>query len=207
MSPISPASSGLGDDIDITLLDAARAGDHDALTRIIKTYQNAVYTHFFNHFKDAGLADDLTQQTFIKVCRALASFKGTSKLSTWIFTIARNVRIDHLRKIEPEKNTVSLDDDFRESAVSHVDLPDNAFTRPPDVALDAKEQRTLLRKGLKDALLKLSPDQREVLLYREVEEKSFKEIAEITGTDETTLRTRLHSARQKLRALLHAYAP
>jgi RNA polymerase sigma-70 factor (ECF subfamily) len=147
--------------------------------------------------RERELAEDLSQEVFLKAYRALSSYDSTRKFSSWLFKIAHNATIDHLRRTELE--TVPLDGDSEgDLGVARV-LEDPTSTTP--------EQRLLgvdLGGALEEAIRSLRPAYREVILLRHREELSYQEIAEVTGASLGTVKTNLHRARKELAEILRA---
>lgn len=168
-----------------------------AFTELIKRYQIPVYSLLYNLAQKAEVADDLTQTTFIKAWKSLPIFEGRSKFSTWVFRIAHNVFYDYSRKKELYAEDIN-DQKFQQNT---IDSSFHASEASPDDALIIKEQKALFKK----AVSSLSEEQRTVLMLKEVQGYSYKEIAEITETSTGTVMSRLHYARQNLRTILNSY--
>jgi RNA polymerase sigma-70 factor (ECF subfamily) len=145
--------------------------------------------------RERELAEDLSQEVFLKAYRALDSYDPTRKFSSWLFKIAHNATIDHLRR--SEVSTVPLDGDSDgELGVGRI-LEDETEATP--------ERRLLgsdLGQELDVALRSLRPAYREAILLRHREELSYQEIAEVTGASLGTVKTNLHRARKELAEIL-----
>ena len=145
--------------------------------------------------RDRALAEDLAQETFVKAFRSLASYDRQRKLSSWLFTIAHNTTIDHLRR--KRLATVPLEVEGDEvSPVDRAAAPD--AESPERVALRAD-----LLRAFEAALTELRPDHAEVLVLRFQEGMAYDEIAEVMGLPLGTVKTHLHRARKALAARLH----
>ena len=182
---------------DEELVKSAVSGNIQAFTELLKRYQDSVYSLLYNLSQKAEDADELTQQTFIKVWKSLAHFELRSSFSTWLYRIAHNVFYDFKRKKELEAediDSVTFDHGSIDTSKS-TSVPEIS----PDEALIKKERLQLFKK----ALTQLSKEHSSVLILKEVHGLSYKEIAEIIGCNVGTVMSRLHYARQNLRSFLH----
>jgi RNA polymerase sigma-70 factor (ECF subfamily) len=164
---------------------AARGGDRDAFARLVEKYWDRLYRWLFHLTRDRHQAEDLTQETFLKVLAALDSFRPGSNFRAWLFRIGHN-------------NFVNLKRATRRT--SHP-LPDDAagpeVEGPPDVAADREALEAVAK-----AVAELPADFRAALVLRADEGLSFKEVAAILHTTEETARWRVFKARQKLMKVL-----
>lgn len=139
---------------------------------------------------------DLAQDTFLKAWKALPKFEGHAAFSTWIYRIAHNTTLDWIRARKIEGGS-----EFNEAVESHVAA--GATTTPHGEGRpDDRLARSELGQRIHDALAQLSPDHRAVILLREVEGRSYEEIAESIGCSLGTVMSRLFYARKKLQSLL-----
>lgn len=182
---------------DEELVRSSVAGDTKAFTELLKRYQDSVYSLLYNLSQKAELADDLTQQTLIKVWKSLPQFEQRSSFSTWVYRIAHNVFYDFKRKRQPEAEDIDSET-FVHSAID-TGKSTVASEMAPDEALMKKERLQMFKK----ALARLSPEHSSVLILKEVNGLSYKEIAEVSGCSTGTVMSRLHYARQNLRSFLH----
>jgi RNA polymerase sigma-70 factor (ECF subfamily) len=169
-------------------------GDLSSLQKLIKKYEKRIYSYIFMLVKDAQLADDIFQDTFIKVINTLKSgtYKEEGKFIQWAMRIAHNLVIDHFRK---NKKVNFLENRYDES-----DIFDNLF-----IAEDSVEQKMVKEQILKDVkkLMEMLPnDQKEVLYLRCYAQLSFKEIAEQTNVSINTALGRMRYALINLRKLI-----
>ncbi len=182
------------------LVDEARRGDPGAFRELVKRYQRRAYAVALGMVHDHDDARDICQEAFLKVHKNLAGFEGDAQFFTWLYRIVMNLSIDLLRKKRGEK--VEFDDT---RAVDDAD--DDAGITPrrtgfdPGRALHDKE----LRGRLREALAKLSPSHRAVLVMREVDGLSYKEMADIAGCSIGTVMSRLFHARKKMQKMLLEY--
>jgi len=164
---------------------AARAGDRDAFAKLVDRYWDRLYRWLFHLTRDRHQAEDLAQETFLKVLAALDSFRPGSNFRAWLFRIGHN-------------NFVNLKRATRRT--SHP-LPDDAagpeVASPEDTAADREAVAAVAK-----AVAELPPDFRAALMLRADEGLSFKEVAAVLHTTEETARWRVFKARQKLMKVL-----
>ena len=143
------------------------------------------------------LAEDLSQEVFLKAYRALSSYDPSRKFSSWLFKIAHNATIDHLRRSELPTVPLATDDPDRGDL---VDVLEDPTTVTPERRAAASD----LAAALDEAVRELRPAYREVILLRHREELSYQEIAEVVGASLGTVKTNLHRARKELMANMKA---
>lgn len=177
----------------------ARAGREAAYRELIRRYERPVFALLFRMVRDRELAEDLAQETFIKALNAIESYRPEFKFSSWIFKIANNAAIDHLRR--RELDTLSLD------GSPHAETPEQmqatalqigARQESPLDAVEAKE----LGGAIEQAIAQLRPEYRSCILLRHVEGRAYEEIAEILNLPLGTVKTYIHRARNELRQTL-----
>lgn len=163
------------------LLDAARAGDRQALEALIARVQAQVYRFSRKMCGDPHDAEDVLQETLLALARGIGDVRGASSLSTWLYTVARRFCLKKRRRIAPQVGG--------EAAA----LPDPAAGG--EAALAGKE----VAQALELAIRGLEPAQREVLVLRDVEGLRASEVAEILGISAAAVKSRLHRARVAVR--------
>ena len=174
-----------------------RRGDPDALTAALMRYQHRLYRYLLRMVHDPATAEDLFQQLWIRVAENACRYDPRRGFEPWLFSVARNLAIDYLRRIKPE----SLDEPLP-SGDTKADL---LADRKPFV-LDHLQQEQ--RAGrLADAIGALSPMYREVVTLRFEEEMKLEEIAEVLDVPLSTVKTRLRRALEGLRGLLATSLP
>ncbi|MEZ6196510.1 MAG: sigma-70 family RNA polymerase sigma factor [Planctomycetota bacterium] len=169
-------------------------GRAEAFEMLMSRYQDRVYRTIGRFVRDPDQAMDLTQETFLRAWRGLGSFQGGSEFYTWLYRIARNVvTSDHRRAAARPRIVASIEARPEEgrSAAEPADLGGG-----PEAALLSRERQ----QRLVDALDMLVPDFREIILLRDVESRSYEEIAELLEIPVGTVRSRLHRARLELKA-------
>lgn len=170
------------------------AGDAEAFRLIFERYSRPVISFIFDMVSDRSLAEELTQETFVRAYRAIRTMRRETKLSTWLFGIARNVARESLRARARSANHLHLAD----KAV--LDLSDN---RPvPVEGVLSKELNDVIRRSL----AQLDEDKRLVFTLAVLHQCSYEEIAEITGFSLAKLKTDLHRARAEMRRRVGSYA-
>ncbi len=175
------------------LLDAARAGDKDALEEFLKRYQQNVYRFGMKMCRHPQDAEDVVQETLMAVARTVQSFRGSSSVTTWLYTIARNAcsKKRRKRKFAPTHEE-SLDED-RGGDRETLQVADPS--RGPEDTAVARE----VEAALKEAIWSLDPKYREVLVLRDVEGLTAPEVAEVLGLSVAAVKSRLHRARSAVR--------
>ncbi len=174
----------------------ARAGREKAYRELIGRYERPVFSIIYRLVRDRELAEDLAQDTFIKVLNAIDRYDPKHKFSSWIFRIAHNTAIDRLRKREVD--TLSLDGSPHAQTQEAIEA-----TRIVAVATEASpEEFTANREigeAIEAAIARLRPEYRTAIVLWHVEGRPYDEIAEIMGIPLGTVKTYIHRARNELR--------
>jgi RNA polymerase sigma-70 factor (ECF subfamily) len=184
-------------DQEVVLL--ARSGREAAYRELIRRYERPVFALLFRMVRDRELAEDLSQETFIKALNAIESYRPEFKFSSWIFKIANNAAIDHLRR--RELDTLSLDGSPHAEtpeAMQATALQIGARQESPLDTVEAKE----LGSEIEAAIGRLRPEYRSCILLRHVEGRAYEEIAEMLDLPLGTVKTYIHRARNELRVAL-----
>lgn len=174
-----------------------RGGDLNALEALLGRYQNRLYRYLLRLVRDPALAEDLFQQTWLRVAEGIRKYDPQRNFDAWLFTVARNLAIDHLRRVAPE----SLDEETSAGSTRAGELR----SAEPS-ALD----RTLARERsgrLADAMAELPVIYRDVLTLRFEEEMKLEEIAEVLGTPLSTVKTRLRRSLACMRQMIETRYP
>ncbi len=178
-------------------IKACQKGDMNAFSALVETYENKILNHCYRMLGNVTDAEDATQEVFVKVFRFIKSYSEQSTFSTWIYKIASNVCLDLLRKNKRyTKDTVSLHQQNSEGEEFLLSVQDEGPS-----PYDETRKKEAKRK-LGEALGKLSDDQRQVVILRDVEGFSYEEIAQITKSAPGTVKSRLNRARQNLQEIL-----
>ena len=184
---------------DAEMLQAVLAGDGTAYQGLVEKYQNRVYAMIYGMVRNAEDARDLTQEAFVKAFRNLKSFRLESSFYTWLYRIAMNLAIDHTRK-QKRRETKEFDEQVG-TRNSEGDLSEIHRAESPRKALERKQ----LMAAINDALQKLPEEQRQIVVLREVQGLSYREISEVMHIPEGTVMSRLYYARKKLQKLLERH--
>ena len=175
------------------LVARVRAGDEEAFRLIFDRYSRPVLSFIFDMVGDRALAEDLAQETFVRAYRGLSGLREETKLSTWLFAIAKNCAREQLRTRRRDAGNVEID------AEPAFELRDQGQT--PSGALLDKELSGVIQR----ALQKLDEDKRTVFTLKVLQQRSYEEIAEITGFSVGKLKTDLHRARAEMRKRIGPY--
>ncbi len=186
---------------DEQLMEAFRSGDARAFEALVRRHRAPVFNFVFRYTGHRARAEDLLQEIWLKVIRGSETWEQKARFTTWVFTIARNLCVDSARK-ESYRQTDSLDAPARgdlegEGPALGETVSDDGAGDPERGAHNAR-----LRPMLERALQSLPEEQREVFILREYSGIPFKEIAEVTGTSENTVKSRMRYALEGLRKRL-----
>ena len=191
------------DPSDEELLRRFNEGDADAFEELVRRYQRPIYNFVLRSVRRRERADELVQDVFLKVVQRSGDFQGNSKFSTWLYAIARNLCIDHSRKMVFRRHK-SLDAPGRSGPGEEgPTLLDRTAGDAPDVDRAAIARDLQLR--IAEAVEELPEDQREVFLMRQVQGLAFKEIAAIVDVPENTVKSRMRYALERLQRALSEY--
>ena len=179
---------------DEEVMRAYQQGQAIAFEEIFRRYKKSVFSYILRYTGNQQDSEEIFQHVFVKMHRATPTWQPTAKFSTWLFTIVRNLCIDHHRKQRLRKN-ISMDDTFGED--SDRTLHDTlAFEGS---GADEKNSDAQIRQILEEALKTINDDQREVFLMREKSGLKFEEIAEVLGVSVNTVKSRMRYAMEALR--------
>jgi RNA polymerase sigma-70 factor, ECF subfamily len=176
------------------------AGDAAAWEEIVQRYHRRIYNICYRFAGTSDDAQDLTQEVFIKMHRTLATYdpdKGA--LMTWVTTMTRNLLVDHFRRTRQDRMTDSLDaapSEHEDSMPLSDRIEDKAL--PPDAGVQSREAREMVHRGLQ----KLSPELREAVILRDLQDMDYKEIATVLKVPEGTVKSRINRGRAELARLL-----
>lgn len=186
---------------DHALLEATRTGDETAFAELVGRYRNQITSYIYRMTNDYDGAIDLAQETFVRVYRAADRYQSTYAFSTYIYRIATNLAISELRK-RKRRRLVSLTGFFQSQ-----DGAEAQEFNPPDLQplQDAAMIDIERRSAVTRAIATLPEKYRAPLVLRDVEGKSYEEIARILETSEGTVKSRISRARGFLREKLQAY--
>jgi RNA polymerase sigma-70 factor (ECF subfamily) len=181
---------------DAELVERTLAGSEDGFRTLVVRHQRGVYNLLARMLRNPSVAEELTQDTFLKAYSGLGSFDPIYKFSNWILRIAHNTAIDSLRRRGPRE--VSLDEPASHDSGK---LGDALVDPSSDNAIRRVEQRDVSR-SLNAALDHLRPEYRRMVVLRYQQELTYEEITEITGLPLGTVKSYLHRARAEMAAFL-----
>ena len=176
---------------ELRIVESVLGGDVNAFETLVLSYEKNVYNLALRMVKNPEDASDMAQEAFIRAYNSLASFRGESKFSVWLYRIVSNVCLDFLRS-RSRHPTVSLSVENDEGEETELDIPDES--QSPEALLERRLTRDSVRRGL-DAL---SEEYRQILLLREIQGLSYDEIAETLSMELGTVKSRIFRARKKL---------
>ncbi len=175
-----------------SLVAQCLSGDDTAWEQLVRLHTRPVYALCYRFTGSSAEAQDLTQEVFVRVFRTLKSFRSAEgSFATWLARVTRNLLIDHYRRTRQERVTDSIEDQL--PTLEHVGTAER-----PDRALAGREASEILQA----ALQKLSPDLREAVILRDLQEMEYREIAEVLGIPEGTVKSRINRGRAELGRLL-----
>ena len=176
------------------------AGDAAAWEEIVRRYHRRIYNICYRFAGSADDAQDLTQDVFIKMYKTLNTYEvDRGAFMTWVTTITRNLLVDHFRKTKADRLTDSLDSapSEHEDAMPLSDqIADKGL--PPDVRVQTREAG----EAVHQALQKLSPELREAVILRDLQDMDYREIATVLKVPEGTVKSRINRGRAELARLL-----
>ena len=184
-------------DADVVAL--AQQGREQAYRELIRRYERPVFSLIIRMVRDRATAEDLAQETFIKVLNHIDRYVPEFKFSSWLFKIANNLAIDHLRT--RQLPTVSIDGAPDATTASQVEATAFEIASGDESALDELEAREL-GTAIERAIARLRPEYRSCIMLRHVEGRSYEEIAATLDLPLGTVKTYIHRARHELRKAL-----
>lgn len=173
------------------LIERAQARDEAAFRELVEKYQSKVFSIIYGILRNQNDAEDIAQQVFTKIYFSIGNFDARSSLLTWIYKITTNECYDYLRKKRVRK--LVYESDVSEDDTRMMENSEANADRAQAID-DQLSQRQLVMKLLE----KVSPEERNLILMKEVEGLSVQELADMTGMNENTIKVKLFRARQKL---------
>lgn len=175
----------------------ARAGAQDAYFELARRYERPLYALIARMVRDTALAEDLSQEVFVKAFRSLDAYDPGRKFSSWLFKIAHNATIDQLRRRGLDTEPLETDDEDQPQRL-------RTLADPGAVSPAQRHERHEMAQALADAMRRLRPDYREIVVLRFQEGLAYEDIAEATGLPLGTVKTHIHRARKELAESLAA---
>jgi RNA polymerase sigma-70 factor (ECF subfamily) len=195
-SPVLNVSGGrnLIDSLDHSLVSRCLDGDEAAWEDLVRQHTRQVYGLCFRFTNSTQEAQDLTQDVFLRVFKTIKTFRSTEgSFHTWLARVTRNLLIDHYRRTRQERVTDSI-----EQQLPMLEEAGGAAAARPDQALAGREASEILQATLQ----RLSPDLREAVILRDLQEMEYREIAEVLDIPEGTVKSRINRGRAELARLL-----
>ena len=178
---------------DTEIISRVLKGEQQIFAELVSRYQNYVFTLVLRFTENREDAEEVSQDVFVKTYRSLADFRGESKFSTWLYTIARTTCITFLRK--KKLQTTSIDN---EKTLLQLENKESSFK----ANLVEQKSRTAM---VNDAIKLLSPDDAQIITLFYKAEQSLEEIGNILGMEPNTIKVKLHRARQRLKDKMEKY--
>ncbi|WP_347491534.1 RNA polymerase sigma factor [Desulfoscipio sp. XC116] len=176
---------------DEVLVQKTKKGDLDAFDELVRRYEAKIYGLAYRFMGNHADASDLTQDTFIRLYKVLAGFRGDAAFSTWLYRIAANICRDELRKRQ-RRRSVSMDE-MIEASPANMPTADDSYSPEETV------QRREVQRQVQICLSKLSEDHRLILIMREIQGLSYEEIADVLQCSLGTVKSRISRARNALK--------
>lgn len=192
----------LRDEADEVLMMRYQQGEVRAFEILLERHRKPVFNFLLRYVRTRATAEDLLQEVFLRVIKGAEKYQRQAKFTTWLYTIARNLCVDHSRR-QKHRKAQSLDAPLTSDSDSGS-LMD--VIGDQQIGSDRRAVSSQLGDKLKTAIDGLSDEQREVFLMREFLDMPFKEIAEVVGVPENTVKSRMRYALEKLRMELEEYA-
>lgn len=184
---------------DDELLARFRAGEADAFGVLLQRYQRPVYNFLLRSVNHHEIAQDLAQEVFVRAIEHVADFQSKSKFSTWLYSVARNITIDHHRRMRHRRH-LSLDQSRERDSGEPAPLVERVAADEPGV--DQRSAAGDLQSRIAAAVERLPDEQREVFLLRQLQGMPFGEIASVVGVPENTVKSRMRYALERLQQVL-----
>lgn len=185
---------------DPELVARAQQGSEKAYRELLGRYQRPVFSIIYRMIRDREQAEDLAQETFVRVFNHIDRYDPRYKFSSWIFKIATNLTIDHIRR--KELDTVSIHGSRNAVTADQIEATSITLASDdenPEELLEARE----LGQQIEEAIGRLRPEYRAAILLRHVEGREYQEIADILSLPLGTVKTYIHRGRNELRESLH----
>ncbi len=184
-------------DNDTKDLRAAQHGDREAFARLVKRYEHMIIQIAYQYTANSTDAEDVAQETFLKAFRALHAFRSDCRFSSWLCRICINTARDlNRRNLRHPSQSMTVED--RDGEYTEMDIADTASDSDPALSLERLERIRTVRAAIR----KLGGEHRLMLILRDMEGRSYEEIAEMTGLNPGTVKSRINRARQALKKIL-----
>jgi len=181
------------------LIEACQQGDASAFNLLVRRWEKPLFNFAYKYVGDAAVAQDLVQDTFVRVVKSIGGYAHRAAFSSWLYSIAVNLCKDHLRR-KKRRTVISLHEYYTTVSGQRISVKDEVPDEDArtDAAAEAADREKLVRR----LLAGLSEDQRVVILLKEYQALTFPEIAEALGVPENTAKARLHRGLRAMRRQL-----
>jgi RNA polymerase sigma-70 factor (ECF subfamily) len=186
---------------DEVLVVRFQSGDRAAFALLVRRHQSGLYNFALRNLRERTAAEDIVQEAFVRVAQSAADFKSDARFSTWVYTIVRNLCIDQIRKNALRRHP-SLDEARKSDDGDGPTLGEQTADPRGRSDIERTVEVGRMKERILAAIDALPDDQREVYLMREMSNLRFKEIAEITGVPENTVKSRMRYALERLQEAL-----
>jgi RNA polymerase sigma-70 factor (ECF subfamily) len=198
--PDDPDGARQGADDEARLVERLIARDERAFNALVRAYERRIFALVLRMLGSRAEAEDLAQEVFVQVFKAIGSFRGESKLSTWIYRIAINLcknrsKYLRVRHTSEQEELAALEERVPMGEVGRANV---AHVERPDEMMAGRQVERIVQR----AILELEPSFRECLVLRDVEDLSYEEIEQITGLPAGTVKSRIHRARAQLKEIV-----
>ncbi|HEY1661876.1 MAG TPA: sigma-70 family RNA polymerase sigma factor [Verrucomicrobiae bacterium] len=187
-------------DPDAALMLRVKRGDRAAFTELVEKYKQPVMNFVYRSLRDEAECEDLAQNVFLQVYKSRARYQRTAKFSTWLFTIARNLCLNELRRRSRHPA-----DSLEEAYAENEDQPRQQFEDKSQAGPPEKLLHGELEKKIEEALADLPENQRSAILLCRQDELSYEEIAEILDCSLSATKSLIHRGRETLKEKLKPY--
>lgn len=194
-----PTPDPLGTLPDADVVRLAQQGRELAFRELVRRYERPVFSLIYRMVRDREQSEDLAQDAFVKVLNHIDKYSPEFKFSSWLFKIANNVAIDHLRR--RRLDTISMDGSPHATTAAEVEASTLELAADQESALDELEAREL-GSAIEQAIARLRPEYRACIMLRHVEGRAYEEIAATLDLPLGTVKTYIHRARHELRRAL-----
>jgi RNA polymerase sigma-70 factor (ECF subfamily) len=190
----------MGSDPDAELMLGFQAGDQGAFRRLFDRHKGRVIHFCYRFCGQPALAEELAQETFLRVYQAADRYRPRARFQTWLFKIATNVCLNEMRRSHYQRRFETLEE-AHESEIGRSETGGTPIADRPDERLEQKEWQTMVRR----AIAQLPAEQRAALLLRVEQDFSYRQIGSQLGRSENHVKTLIHRGRQKLKQALTHY--
>lgn len=199
MSPVRYTESG-----DEELLDRFRRGDPRAFEELMRRHRTPLFNFIYRSVRNRATAEEILQDAWLRMLQGAADFQRASRFTTWAYTVARNLCIDHARR-QVHRRHPSLDQPGRRGDEGDAGPSLGETVADTGASVERRAIGAELQGRIVEAIDTLPDDQREVFLMREYANLPFKEIAEVVGAPENTVKSRMRYALERLQQCLAEY--